>query len=105
MSVVPLSKKKYFVLEFKMNFMCYTIQARRQGRRGEDSPLPDLKGQNLPKTETIPFYAMIKTACSYHCKITCRTIKIKIIRNIKKGSDFLNLIIISSILSRKIIQL
>ena len=59
MSVVPLSKKKYFVLEFKIEFMSYTIQARSQGRRGEDSPLPDLKGQNLPKTGSIAFYAMI----------------------------------------------
>ena len=59
MSVVPLSKKKCVVLEFKMEFMSYTIQARNQGRRGEDSPLPDLKGQSLPKTENIPFYAMI----------------------------------------------
>ena len=97
MSVLPLSKKKYFVLEFKMEFMSYTIQGRSQGRRGEDSPLPDIKGQNLPKTENIPFYAMISTAYSYHCKITCKTIKIKIICN-KKGSDFLNLISVSSIL-------
>ena len=59
MSIVPLSKKKYFVLEFKMEFMNYTIRTRSQGRRGEDSPLPDLKGQNLPKTENIPLYAMI----------------------------------------------
>ena len=55
MSVVPLSKRKCFVLAFKMEFMSYTIQARRQGRRGEDSLLSDLKGQNLPKTENIPF--------------------------------------------------
>ena len=59
MSVVPLSKKKYFVLEFKIEFMSYTIQARSQGRRREDSLLPDLKGQNLPKTENIPFHTMI----------------------------------------------
>ena len=59
MSVAPLSKKKYFVLEFKMELMSYTIQARSQESRGEDSPLLDLKGQNLPKTENIPFYAMI----------------------------------------------
>ena len=60
MSVPPLSKKKYFVLEFKMEFMSYTIQARSQeGWRGEDSPLLNLKGQNLPKIENIPFYAMI----------------------------------------------
>ena len=26
MSIVPLSKKKYVVLEFKMEFMNYTIQ-------------------------------------------------------------------------------
>ena len=59
MSVVPLSKKKYFALKFKMEVMSYTIQARSQGRRGEDSPLPNIKGQNLPKTENILFYAMI----------------------------------------------
>ena len=59
MSIVPLSKEKYFVLEFKMEFMNYTIQARSQGRRGEDSPLPGLKGRNLSKTENIPFYAMV----------------------------------------------
>ena len=59
MSIVPLSKKKYFVLEFKMDFMNYTIQARSQGMREKDSLLPDLKGQNLPKAENIPFYAMI----------------------------------------------
>ena len=45
MSVPPLSKKKYFVLEFKMEFMSYTIQARSQeGWRGEDSPPTQLKG-------------------------------------------------------------
>ena len=59
MGIVSLSKIKYFVLEFKMVFMNYTIQAHNQGRRYEDSPLPDLKGQNLPKTENIPFYAII----------------------------------------------
>ena len=59
MGIVPLSKRKYFVLEFKMELMNYTIQTRSLGRRGEDSTLPDLKGQNLPKTENIPFYAMI----------------------------------------------
>ena len=59
MSVVPLSRKKYFVLEFKMEFMSYTIQGRSQGRRGEDSLLPDLKRQNLPNIENIPLYAII----------------------------------------------
>ena len=66
MSVVLLSKKKYFVLEFKMEFMSYTIQARSQGKRGGHSPQPDLKGQNLPKTENVTFYAMIYTTWSYH---------------------------------------
>ena len=31
MSVAPLSKKKYFELELKMEFMNYTMQARSQG--------------------------------------------------------------------------
>ena len=50
---LPLSKKINFVLEFKMEFMNYAIQTRSQGRRWENSPLPDLKGQNLPKTALV----------------------------------------------------
>ena len=52
-------QEKYFVLEFKMGFMNYSIKMRSHGRKVEDSPLPDLNGQNLPKTENILFYAII----------------------------------------------
>ena len=51
MSIVPLSKKKCFVLEFEMEFINYTIQARSQGEEGKGvagGGFP--QGQNLPKT-------------------------------------------------------
>ena len=39
--------------------MNYIIEAHSQGGRGKDSPLLDLKGQNLSKTEKMPFYAIL----------------------------------------------
>ena len=44
MSIVPTSMEKYFVLEFKMEFMHYTMQARSQERRGGGLSPTRLKG-------------------------------------------------------------
>ena len=47
MSIVSLSKKKCFVLEFEMEFINYTIQARSQGGGGEGGG----GGRIPPRTE------------------------------------------------------
>ena len=57
MSIVPTSMEKYFILEFKMEFMHYTIQARSQERRG--GGLPPTRGTESSQSRKHTFYAMI----------------------------------------------